>query len=247
MAHDPPLRAAPGRAARAAQPGDLRRALHDVHASRTPCSASPGSSGAATGATSPSAPAAGRSGDRRRDGGRTEHRLQDGEQRQRLGSRAASPTTRQLTSQVHEHGAHAFIQLTHSGAMMLGNWSKQVAVAPSVSPDYFEAPQGDGRARHRRVDRLPRPVRAQRRRRRLRRDRDPERTRVPAPPVPLAEVQLPHRRVRRLAREPDAVRRGDRVGGARGRRRRGRRRASASSATTSRPMARVSPPTTAPR
>ena len=46
-----------------------------------------------------------------------------------------------LTSQVHEHGAHAFIQLTHSGAMMLGNWSKQVAVAPSVSPDHMEAPR----------------------------------------------------------------------------------------------------------
>lgn len=46
-----------------------------------------------------------------------------------------------LTSQVHDHGALAFVQLTHSGAMMLGNWSKQVAVGPSVSPDYFEAPK----------------------------------------------------------------------------------------------------------
>jgi len=46
-----------------------------------------------------------------------------------------------LTSQVHEHGAHAFVQLTHSGAMMLGNWSKQVALGPSMSPDYFEAPK----------------------------------------------------------------------------------------------------------
>jgi len=46
-----------------------------------------------------------------------------------------------LTSQVHEHGVHALIQLTHSGAMMLGNWSKQVAVAPSVSPEHMEAPR----------------------------------------------------------------------------------------------------------
>ena len=46
-----------------------------------------------------------------------------------------------LTSQVHEHGARAFIQLTHSGAMMLGNWSKQVAIGPSSVPDYFEAPK----------------------------------------------------------------------------------------------------------
>jgi 2,4-dienoyl-CoA reductase-like NADH-dependent reductase (Old Yellow Enzyme family) len=46
-----------------------------------------------------------------------------------------------LTDQVHEHGALAFCQLTHSGAMMLGNWSKQVAVGPSASPDYFETPR----------------------------------------------------------------------------------------------------------
>ena len=46
-----------------------------------------------------------------------------------------------LTTQVHEHGALAFLQLTHSGAMMLGNWSKQVAIAPSSVPDYFETPK----------------------------------------------------------------------------------------------------------
>jgi 2,4-dienoyl-CoA reductase-like NADH-dependent reductase (Old Yellow Enzyme family) len=51
------------------------------------------------------------------------------------------PHYEQLTSQVHDHGAAAFIQLTHSGAMMLGNWSKQVAVAPSMSPDHMEAPR----------------------------------------------------------------------------------------------------------
>ncbi len=54
---------------------------------------------------------------------------------------ACIPHYESLTSQVHEHGALAFIQLTHSGAMMLGNWSKQVAVGPSMSPDYFEAPK----------------------------------------------------------------------------------------------------------
>jgi 2,4-dienoyl-CoA reductase-like NADH-dependent reductase (Old Yellow Enzyme family) len=54
---------------------------------------------------------------------------------------SAVPHFEALTSQVHEHGAKAFIQLTHSGAMMLGNWSKEVAVAPSMSPDYFEAPK----------------------------------------------------------------------------------------------------------
>jgi len=56
------------------------------------------------------------------------------------------PHYEQLTSQVHEHDTLAFIQLTHSGAMMLGNWSKQVAVAPSMSPDHMEAPRAmDGR------------------------------------------------------------------------------------------------------
>jgi 2,4-dienoyl-CoA reductase-like NADH-dependent reductase (Old Yellow Enzyme family) len=54
---------------------------------------------------------------------------------------ACIPHYESLTSQVHEHGALAFIQLTHSGAMMLGNWSKQVAVGPSASPDYFETPR----------------------------------------------------------------------------------------------------------
>jgi 2,4-dienoyl-CoA reductase-like NADH-dependent reductase (Old Yellow Enzyme family) len=51
-----------------------------------------------------------------------------------------------LTDQVHEHGALAFIQLTHSGAMMLGNWSKQVALGPSSVPDYVEAPKPMDRA-----------------------------------------------------------------------------------------------------
>ena len=46
-----------------------------------------------------------------------------------------------LTGMVHEHGALAFVQLTHSGAMALGNWSKQVALGPSVSPDHSEAPK----------------------------------------------------------------------------------------------------------
>jgi 2,4-dienoyl-CoA reductase-like NADH-dependent reductase (Old Yellow Enzyme family) len=54
---------------------------------------------------------------------------------------ACIPHYEALTSQVHEHGAHAFIQLTHSGAMMLGNWSKQVAIGPSSVPDYFESPK----------------------------------------------------------------------------------------------------------
>ena len=54
---------------------------------------------------------------------------------------ACIPHYEALTAQVHEHGALAFIQLTHSGAMMLGNWSKQVAIAPSSVPDYLEAPK----------------------------------------------------------------------------------------------------------
>ena len=51
------------------------------------------------------------------------------------------PHYEQLTAQVHEHGAKVLLQLTHSGAMSLGNWSKQVAIGPSVSPDYSEAPK----------------------------------------------------------------------------------------------------------
>ncbi len=51
------------------------------------------------------------------------------------------PHYEQLTDQVHAHNTLALLQLTHSGAMMLGNWSKQVAIGPSVSPDYSEAPK----------------------------------------------------------------------------------------------------------
>jgi len=47
----------------------------------------------------------------------------------------------QVGSEQPKHDTLAFIQLTHSGAMSLGNWSKQVAVGPSMSPDYFEAPK----------------------------------------------------------------------------------------------------------
>ena len=54
---------------------------------------------------------------------------------------ACIPHYETLTAQVHEHGALAFLQLTHSGAMMLGNWSKQVAIGPSSVPDYFESPK----------------------------------------------------------------------------------------------------------
>ena len=54
---------------------------------------------------------------------------------------ACVPHYEALTAQVHDHGALVFLQLTHSGAMMLGNWSKQVAIGPSSVPDYFEAPK----------------------------------------------------------------------------------------------------------
>ena len=59
---------------------------------------------------------------------------------------ACVPHYEALTAQVHEHGALAFVQLTHSGAMMLGNWSKQVAIGPSSVPDYFESPKPMDRA-----------------------------------------------------------------------------------------------------
>ena len=54
---------------------------------------------------------------------------------------ACVPHYEALTAQVHDHDALAFIQLTHSGAMMLGNWSKQVALSPSGVPDYAETPK----------------------------------------------------------------------------------------------------------
>ena len=46
----------------------------------------------------------------------------------------AVPHFRRVTDQVHEHGAHAFLQLAHNGGVNRGNWSKLPVLAPSVSP-----------------------------------------------------------------------------------------------------------------
>jgi len=46
---------------------------------------------------------------------------------------------RALTEQVHEHGAHAFIQLNHGGAVNAGHYSKLPVLAPSAVPNHTEA------------------------------------------------------------------------------------------------------------
>ena len=80
-------------------------------------------------------------------------------------------------------------------------------VAPSAEPFPGPArgPRAAGPRGHRtRRDRVRRRRRA-RRRRRLRRARGPCRPRLPAPRVPLAALEPPRRRVRRLLREPRAA------------------------------------------
>ena len=48
------------------------------------------------------------------------------------------PHFRRVAEQVHEHGAHALLQLAHNGGVNRGNWSKLPALAPSVIADYDE-------------------------------------------------------------------------------------------------------------
>ncbi len=54
---------------------------------------------------------------------------------------AAIPHFERVTSQVHEHGALAFIQLAHNGGVNHGAWSKLPALAPSNVTNYTEPPK----------------------------------------------------------------------------------------------------------
>jgi 2,4-dienoyl-CoA reductase-like NADH-dependent reductase (Old Yellow Enzyme family) len=54
---------------------------------------------------------------------------------------AAVPHFERVTSQVHEHGALAFIQLAHNGGVNHGTWSKLPALAPSHVTNYSEPPK----------------------------------------------------------------------------------------------------------
>jgi 2,4-dienoyl-CoA reductase-like NADH-dependent reductase (Old Yellow Enzyme family) len=56
-------------------------------------------------------------------------------------SEAAVAHFEALTSQVHEHGALAFIQLTHNGGVNQGPWSKLPVWAPSDVANYHEPPK----------------------------------------------------------------------------------------------------------
>lgn len=46
-----------------------------------------------------------------------------------------------LSEQVHEHGAHAFVQLTHNGGVNQGAYSKLPVLAPSAVTAFFETPK----------------------------------------------------------------------------------------------------------
>jgi 2,4-dienoyl-CoA reductase-like NADH-dependent reductase (Old Yellow Enzyme family) len=56
-------------------------------------------------------------------------------------SAEAVPHFEALTAQVHEHGALAFLQLTHNGGVNHGAWSKLPAWAPSDVANYHEPPK----------------------------------------------------------------------------------------------------------
>ncbi len=136
---------------------------------------------------------------------------------------------RRLTDAVHEHGAVIFAQLNHFGLNATSDSADDLRVlwGPSAvkSPAYGETPKAmepediaevvEWWARS--AELSPRG--------RLRRHRGAHLAQLPAAPVPLAALQQADRRVRRLVREPAAVRaRGDRRRSCAGRRRLGRRR-----------------------
>lgn len=54
---------------------------------------------------------------------------------------AAVPDFKQLTAQIHEHGALAFIQLAHNGGVNHGAWSKLPVWAPSNVANSVEPPK----------------------------------------------------------------------------------------------------------
>jgi 2,4-dienoyl-CoA reductase-like NADH-dependent reductase (Old Yellow Enzyme family) len=54
---------------------------------------------------------------------------------------AAIPHFEDLTSQVHDHGAKAMIQLTHNGGVNQGAYSKLPVLAPSAITAFFEVPK----------------------------------------------------------------------------------------------------------
>jgi 2,4-dienoyl-CoA reductase-like NADH-dependent reductase (Old Yellow Enzyme family) len=54
---------------------------------------------------------------------------------------AAVPGLTQVANAVHEHGALAFLQLTHNGGVNGGAWSKLPAWAPSLVANYLEPPK----------------------------------------------------------------------------------------------------------
>jgi 2,4-dienoyl-CoA reductase-like NADH-dependent reductase (Old Yellow Enzyme family) len=54
---------------------------------------------------------------------------------------AAIPHFRDLTNQIHAHGALAFVQLAHNGGVNHGAWSKLPAWAPSSVANSFEPPK----------------------------------------------------------------------------------------------------------
>ena len=118
------------------------------------------------------------------------------------------PWIRRMTDEVHEHGAACMIQLTHLGrrtGWAQDDWLPVLAPSAVREPAHRAVPERGGGLGHR-------PHRRQVRRRRRadaggRDGRHRDRVvRAPVRPVLVADHQPPHRRVRRLLREPAAIR-----------------------------------------
>ena len=144
------------------------------------------------------------------------------------------PGYRAITDAVHRHRTPIFAQINHNGGQASSMFSPAAGVGAvgRRRPAVPRGPQGGHPGRDRRDRRRLRTRRRALRRGRLRRHRAAVLALVDRARVPLPRHQPPHRRLRRLAREPGRHPRRDRRRGPPGDRQRGWRSACASAATS---------------
>jgi hypothetical protein len=122
------------------------------------------------------------------------------------------PGYRKITDAVHRHRVPIFAQINHNGGQASSMYSRLPVWGPSpvADPLFREVPQGGHARRDRRDRRRVRPRRRALRRGRLRRHRAAVLAQLDRARLPLPRHQPPHRRLRRLAREPGPAPRRDR-------------------------------------
>ena len=108
---------------------------------RGPSWVSPGSTASDWHGTWPNGPRVARHGDRGSGRGPPEHRVPDDPQRERRGTRTASPGSRRWRTRCRATVLSRMVQLSHNGGVVPGGWSKRPALAPSPIAQYQEPPK----------------------------------------------------------------------------------------------------------